>query len=267
MRSKKRNIKNLKSHVICIIYLLRNHINDKVYVGQTWRRLKERFRTYHKSQSHLFNAIQKYGEDSFYYEILMIANTQEIADYWEDYFIIKYNSLDRQFGYNKRRSGQSKGIFTEESLNKMSIKKLGISLPESHKQHISDATRGENNPAVKLTEELVKELYLRALNDPLINAPKLSKIYNISTVQINHILNKNSWKHITQNFPKIDMKQKSRGSGLARSNLTDQIVLDIKIKYNAKTFTINELSKIHNVSYKTIYDIVKNISWKHVSII
>lgn len=91
--------------MLCLIYILRNTVNSKVYIGQTWRSLKERFRRYDKRQSHLFNAINLYGKDRFYYEVVTVAHTQEIADYWEIYFINKYNSTNTDFGFNLKTGG------------------------------------------------------------------------------------------------------------------------------------------------------------------
>src|SRR5271166_766614 len=76
-------------NMINTIYLLKNKVNEKVYVGQTWTSLPTRWRSGwgYIGSTHLYNAIQKYGSDQFYYETLMFCGTQETADYWEQYFI------------------------------------------------------------------------------------------------------------------------------------------------------------------------------------
>ena len=59
------------------IYIIKNYINDKVYIGQTTMTVRERFMTHMKPSickrtptRKLYNAINKYGRENFYYEIL-----------------------------------------------------------------------------------------------------------------------------------------------------------------------------------------------------
>ena len=52
--------------------------------------------------------------------------------------------------------------------------------------------RGEKNPFHKLTSEQVKEIYLSKLS-----YKKMSKIYNVSTTNINLIKHKKSWQWLT----------------------------------------------------------------------
>src|ERR1035437_1707169 len=90
-----------------IIYLLKNNINNKVYVGQTWRTLKDRWQngTGYKRCTHIDSAIKKYGAEAFYYEILDFAFTQPQADILEIYYVSYYDSANRKLGYNLRFGG------------------------------------------------------------------------------------------------------------------------------------------------------------------
>src|ERR1700686_4527969 len=110
------------------IYILKNKINDKVYIGQTWKLLKDRWNNGngYLGSHKIERAIKKYGKDNFYYEILTFCSTQKCADIIESFFIKKYNSINN--GYNITIGGV-KGVMTgrkhsEKSKNKMS---------ESHK--------------------------------------------------------------------------------------------------------------------------------------
>lgn len=89
------------------IYKLVNRKNDKVYVGQTWKTLEERFDNGegYKSCPYLNNAIKKYGKDNFEYTVIAICYTQEIADKIESVFIEYYNSRNNLFGYNLVKGG------------------------------------------------------------------------------------------------------------------------------------------------------------------
>lgn len=83
------------------IYIIKNYINNKVYVGQSVN-AKQRWSAHlsnarlHKVGSAIDSAIGKYGAENFYYEIL---ETTEDYDNREAYWIRHYNSLIPN-GYN-----------------------------------------------------------------------------------------------------------------------------------------------------------------------
>ena len=51
------------NNIYCIIYIVKNTINKKCYIGQTWQNLDRRFYEHKKQKKcpKLFNAINKYG--------------------------------------------------------------------------------------------------------------------------------------------------------------------------------------------------------------
>ena len=84
------------------IYLHKNKINGKCYVGQTSQSLSARWgrEGYHyKEQSLFYRAILKYGWDNFEHLVLEENIPMEKADERECYWGIKYNSLSPN-GYN-----------------------------------------------------------------------------------------------------------------------------------------------------------------------
>lgn len=85
------------------VYCWTNKINGKRYVGMTGRTIKKRAGShmYHYHGSIRFwNAIQKYGEENFVYTILASGLTKEEAADKERYYIRKYKTQDRRYGYN-----------------------------------------------------------------------------------------------------------------------------------------------------------------------
>lgn len=106
----------------CTIYLLKNKVNNKIYIGQTWLPLHKRMGLQgknYKNSIYLFSAIQKYGSENFEYEVLATCKDQAAADEFEAYFIIKYNSTNHEIGYNLKEGG-SAGRHSEETKAKMS---------------------------------------------------------------------------------------------------------------------------------------------------
>jgi len=141
--------------MICTIYILKNTKNNKVYIGQTWASLKKRAGKNginYKKNILLYNAILKYGFDSFYYEVLTFCSNQDVADFWENYFIVLYDSINRIKGYNLTFGG-SAGLKSEYTKKRMSKAQKGRTVSYETKKKLSlillkDPIRmlGEENP-------------------------------------------------------------------------------------------------------------------------
>ena len=95
------------------VYIHRNLINNKVYIGQTCNSLKRRSgkngKNY-KSNSHFWNDIEKYGWDNFEHKVLYDNLSCEEANKLERELIKQYKSLDLNYGYNVASGGGNKDI-------------------------------------------------------------------------------------------------------------------------------------------------------------
>ncbi len=124
----KRNKNDIKG----LIYKITNSINNKIYIGQTTRGFLERYSEYksdfnNRSKSsniYLYNSFLKYGFDNFKFEIIDTADTIEILNEKEIHYINKYNTTDRNFGYNLHEGGRN-SLLSEETKLKMSISRKG----------------------------------------------------------------------------------------------------------------------------------------------
>ena len=195
------------SDKIYSIYKAENIINGKVYIGFTSKELhirKKGHLTDIKKRSRYFqNAIVKYGEENFTWEIIYQSkDKQHCLSEMENYFITEYrsyNGFDDCNGYNLTLGGEGglgrictdeerlakslrlKGIkFSEEHINKINknpekIKKTadkhrGMKRSEQAKQTMSDSRKGckANNKGQKCyyNIELNKRIYLNA-DDPI----------------------------------------------------------------------------------------------------
>lgn len=94
-----------------IIYKATNIKNDKIYIGQTTQSLEQRiymhyYRAKHSleiTHTHFINAIRKYGEDSFQWEIIDEAENADELNQKEIKWIEFYNSVNN--GYNIQKGG------------------------------------------------------------------------------------------------------------------------------------------------------------------
>lgn len=108
--------------------------SGKAYIGQTCdyaRRIAA-----HKGMSlcrAFYNAVKKYGFDSFKHEILIDGLTLEEANLLEDFFIVEHNTLSPH-GYNLKTGGGN-GAYSEESKRLMAEKRQAywVNNPESRK--------------------------------------------------------------------------------------------------------------------------------------
>jgi len=113
-----------------VVYICKNKINNKVYVGQTVRKLKERIydhlnKTKLKKNNHFHNALKKHGKENFVWEILEENIKEEDLDDKEIFYIKKYESYKKEKGYNSLIGGKSNRIsLNKEVREKMSIKRL-----------------------------------------------------------------------------------------------------------------------------------------------
>ena len=85
------------------IYIIKNDINNKVYIGQTTQGSEIRFKQHLKllktnSKQLIHKTIKKYGKEHFYFEVLEKDISVENLDEREEYWIKYFDSVN--FGYN-----------------------------------------------------------------------------------------------------------------------------------------------------------------------
>ena len=92
------------------IYIIKNTINDKVYIGQTRTSVNQRWQEHlrhAKYGSQVINrAMRKYGVENFYIETLEICDVK-LLDVREMYYIDLYDSVNKSKGYNVSIGGNT----------------------------------------------------------------------------------------------------------------------------------------------------------------
>jgi len=87
------------------IYIIKNIVNSKVYIGQTKDSIQKRFGKHLSSCQYVIGkAIKKYGSHKFHVELLEETTLDKLNER-EMYWIKLYNSTDNRFGYNMSIGG------------------------------------------------------------------------------------------------------------------------------------------------------------------
>lgn len=147
-----------------VIYIIKNKINNKVYVGQTTNKYGfngrynykgvgiERVYNYYKTYSkhgrfvnnYLFNSIIKYGINNFeVIEVFDKAVSKFELDMKEIHWINYFDSVEH--GYNNNDGG-SNGMASDETRHKLSIAAKNRIYSDETRNKISKRTKGEGNP-------------------------------------------------------------------------------------------------------------------------
>ena len=139
-----------------LIYKVTNLVNNKVYIGKTISGLRKR-KNKHLSDSRnklykcvFHDAIRKYGEDSFVWEILDRVMFSDLLIDSEKFYIKKYNCKIPN-GYNMTDGGEGICGFshTEETKRKISKAHVG----KKHSPETIKKMSGKNNPMFGRTGE------------------------------------------------------------------------------------------------------------------
>lgn len=93
------------------IYIIRNTINDKVYIGQTTVSIRLRFQNHLSAAKRgkdyvIGKAIRKYGKENFYIELLEECLVEELNER-EKYWISFFHSNKAGVGYNVSSGGNA----------------------------------------------------------------------------------------------------------------------------------------------------------------
>ena len=103
--------------ILCGIYIVRNDVNEKVYVGKTTVSFKARWQDHRKttynddmSDRLLYEAMCNIGFEHFTFHILEIIDESKPNEFFlahEKKWIKHFNSIDPDFGYNMKKPSQN----------------------------------------------------------------------------------------------------------------------------------------------------------------
>lgn len=193
-----------------IIYKATNKINQKTYIGQTTRSIKERIQEHIQRESTIGLAIQKYGIINFSIAKLDEAKDKEDLNKKEIYWINYYNCKAPN-GYNLTGGGEGTIDYkhSEETKRIMSIKRKGRLNPQwgkrgalstmggkvftkEHCQKIRQSKVGANNPmyGISLNRDDLKKPVKNVNTGEIFDSIKsAAKHYNLFPESISRVCN------------------------------------------------------------------------------
>lgn len=262
--------------------------SNKKYIGVTCRELSRK--SGHKRKEHVdsdttkfANAIKKYGFKNFKYEILTTTKDKDHASELERFYIKQFNTIEN--GYNILSGGYDgfDGIkkYSNEKILEIieDLKENILSYTKISKKHnvsitlISEIKNGKQrnnemiersilykagseNPAAKLTDELVKQIK----NDLATGVPRkqIQKKYDVSKTLIQKIAVGEAWSHIESDYKYV--KKETNGN----AKLDRQAVSELKKDMRGGNYKVKELCEKYNISMPTFYQIKRGRTWVDV---
>ncbi len=242
------------------IYLIKNLINNKVYVGQSvnikdrWGSHKRKLNKNCHSNLHLQSSWNKYGEDNFEFKVLEECDLNNINER-EIYYIKKYNSANYEKGYNKTFGGQdSTRAYTNEVKEKMSFNRLNNS-----------KFRGENLTQSKLTENDVIEIKRMLVKE--VSQSKIANIFNVTDQNISSIKRLETWSEVASELNDKIKELYSEYIGIGEDNpnssLSNDLVLKIK-KDLSEGIKLEDVSRKYNLNKSTVFNIKDLRNYKNI---
>ena len=212
----------LMKATLCCIYCIENLVNGKRYIGQTInfhnRKHDHISRLHHNKHqnTYLQCAWNKYGESNFSIYILQECNKDEL-DNLERYYITKFDTTNRDYGYNRESGGNSRkkvSIDTRWLISKNHADVSGQNNPmfgrnqaeesiqkfTTNQNYISRKHRGTDSHLCSITEDTAiaikkhfsdgHEIYRGEISD-------IAKKFGTSTGIVSHIRHGHAWAWLT----------------------------------------------------------------------
>lgn len=162
------------------IYIHRNKINNKVYIGQTCSKPEYRWgngkRYYHNE--HFSRAIKKYSWENFEHIVWADNLTAEDANRAERLLIALFDARNPEYGYNIAFGGDNHK-HTEETKQKMSKTRTGRKYSAEWCKNISKALKGKkdvNKAACEAHRKKVKCIETNAIYNSQVEAQEITGI-------------------------------------------------------------------------------------------
>lgn len=161
-----------------IIYVFKNKINNKYYVGQTTRTFTLRLQEHLRHNKTAFDkALRKYGLENFVYGIIDTAKTIDDLNKKEIYWIKQFNSMTPN-GYNLCNGGDNTKGYHHKLISR-------IKMSNSKKGRF----KGKENPFFKKkhsneTRTRMRKAWTEERKEKLKEQHKVTKFYKVKVKNV-----------------------------------------------------------------------------------
>ncbi|MGF9774798.1 GIY-YIG nuclease family protein [Priestia aryabhattai] len=175
-------VNEMVANGVGFIYVITNKINGKKYIGQAkdYRKRRREHRNDLKGKrhhnKHLQRAWDKYGENSFTFEVIAVVRCSMLDDA-EIHYIAHFNSFEQ--GYNRTTGGDGA---------------RGYKHTKESKAKLRQANQGENNPNTLLTDEQREIVYRDTQHTDVYWAEK----FGVKRKAVNQVRLGKSGTHVTK---------------------------------------------------------------------
>ena len=225
------------------IYIIRNTVNGKVYIGQSRRISNREYSHFHALEKgthynkHLQRSYNTYGRDAFMFEVIEWCDVSEL-DEREKYYIKEYDSMNINKGYNNEGGGN----VGKEVSERMREAKRGANNPmygkKPSKETIEKLRKSARGHNTKLTEEQVYQLKEDLVNG--IPQKEVADKYGLTVAAVGKIQMCKNWQYVhsdinndliffheDERIYKHRMIRALEATGISRSEIARRVGVDI----------------------------------------
>ena len=234
---------------VCGIYLIRNKINNKIYIGQStdiYRRWMEhkrsaqpekyKIKSLRDSNAPIHLAMQKYGIENFEISLLEKCKKEYLNDR-EKYWIKILQSNNKEIGYNITSGGQK-----------------------------NFQPKGEKHSQAKLTQKEVNKI-IELLKNPKLNLQEIAQQFNVSKSTICMINTGKTWHNNQLKYPIRITNTGLKGSKNHKAKFTEEEVMELRYLYS-QGYTLTTIPQKYKdiASDSAITAILYGKTYKHLPI-
>lgn len=268
------------------IYKIVNKVNNKIYIGQTTKTAEQRLERHKKdarggSDMALHRAMRKHGENNFKTSVLVSnINTREELNMIEEQYILKYNSFNKDIGYNVALggySGKNNRLLEIEDIDKIVdlLKNTNLTFNEIGSKFnislsaVSNINTGKTWYSNRIEYPIREFKEVVRLDDYTVNnikkllaenKYKLSEIADIARTSLNEVSRINiGYLHYDKSLAYPIMKTNSRRKDVSDEETVINIIKDLILGYD-----YSYLSTKYGLNKTTISDINKGRTWREL---
>ena len=225
------------------IYVTHNQINGKKYIGKKNYDAAGSWKRYLGSGTYLSRAIEKYGKENFYREIIDTAKTPDELSRKEKYWISYYNAVESDDYYNIASGGDGGNVragYSDEEYARSEEKRI-MAVRAGRKC-------GEECGSSKLTDNQVRQII-----DDFIAGCYITQVaerYGLSVETVRDIREHKTWKHMTDGIVFPDVTGRMRGVGKLAVKPVD--VFDKDMNYISTYRSAREAAEDLRVGFRLI---------------